>query len=112
MWIVVSYADLTESDVTDSDVPKAKKRINFSDLMTLPKRVRPTGPMGRGRGRGRGRGGRLPNQLLTSPETLRFIELAEKKQNRVDEIKKEKDIICKKALAQNAKAKRIAKKKP
>ena len=58
------------------------------DLITLLKRIWPTGPQeeaqfegrevvqGRGHGRGRGRGARLPNQLLTLPETVEFIKQA------------------------------------
>ena len=66
------------------------------DLITLPKRIHLMGPEvqvegtgwgrghgqghGHGCGRGRGRDGRLPNQLLTSPETIAFIKEAAAKQ--------------------------------
>ena len=69
------------------------------DLITLLKRIQPTGPQGEaqfegrevvqgrgcgqgcGCGRGRGMGVQLPNQLLTSPETVEFIKQAAAKQS-------------------------------
>ena len=76
-----------------------KCKVSFMDLITLPKRIGATGPQGEaqfegrevvqghgcgqghGRGRGRGRGERLPNQLLTLPETVEFIKQAAAKQS-------------------------------
>ena len=49
-------------------------RVSFNDLIQVLKHMHPTNPgvqCGRGRGRGRGH---LPNQLLTSNETVKFME--------------------------------------
>ena len=74
-----------------------KRKVSFMDLITLLKRIQPTGPQGEaqfegrevvqgrghgqgcGRGRGRGRGAQLPNQLLTSPETVEFFPKRKKR---------------------------------
>ena len=53
--------------------------VKFSEMLILPKRIRPTGPggsCGRRGGRGRGRG-KVPNQLLISPETMKYVFEAE-----------------------------------
>ena len=53
--------------------------VSFGDLIDILKHICPTGPSGRGHGHGHGHGhgGQLPNQLLTSPETVWYIEEAE-----------------------------------
>ena len=77
----------------------------------MPKRIRPTGPGGRGRrGGGHGRG-RILNQVLTSPETLKYIREADDRTEKKEQIKKEKELFCKKALAEKAKKERMSKKK-
>ena len=83
--------------------------MSFGDLMNIPKRIRPTGPGGHARGRGRG--GRLPNQLLTSPETIRYIEDAEERTQKKDKMKQEKDQFVKQALVEKSKKDREMKKK-
>ena len=57
------------------------------------------------------RGGRLPNQLVTSPETLKFIEETHIKTLHADKIKEEKAEFCKKALAEKRKNDRVAQRK-
>ena len=81
--------------------------MSFGDLMNIPKCIRPTGPGGHGRGRG----GRLPNQLLTSPETIRYIEEAEECTQKKDKMKEEKDQFVKQALVEKSKKDREMKKK-
>ena len=49
--------------------------VSSGDLIDIPKCIHPTGPGGHGRGCGHG--GWLPNQLLTSPETVQHNEAAE-----------------------------------
>ena len=69
----------------------------------MPKHIRPTGPGGCGR-RGSGCGhGRIPNQVLTSLETLKYIREADDRTEKKEQIKKEKELFCKKALAEKAK---------
>ena len=55
------------------------------------------------------RGGHLPNQILTSKETAEFIAEAVERADKKEQIKKEKDDFCKKALAQKTKMERMAK---
>ena len=86
--------------------------MSFGDLMNIPKRIRPTGPGGHGQGHGCGHGGRLPNQLLTSPETIRYIEEAEEHTKRKNQMKQEKDQFVKQALVEKSKKDREMKKKP
>ena len=98
------------------------------DLITLPKRIWPTGPQGEvqfegrevvqghgrgqghGHGRGRGRGARLPNQLLTSPETVEFIKQAAAKQSQKEKKVEAKQEFVKVALKQKARRDRLVKK--
>ena len=68
--------------------------------------MHPTGPGGRGQGH---RSGCLPNQILTSMETAEFIAEAVERADKKEQIKKEKDDFCKKALAQKPKMERMAK---
>ena len=66
----------------------------------MPKCIQPTGPGGHGR-RGSGRGhGRIPNQVLTSLETLKYIREADDRTEKKEQIKKEKELFWKKALAE------------
>ena len=75
--------------------------VSFGDLIDIPKHICPTGPGGRGRGHGHG--GWLPNQLLTSPETVQYIEEAEEHTQKKEKLKQEKDDFVKKALAEKSK---------
>ena len=68
--------------------------------------MHPKGPSGRGQGC---RGGHLPNQILISMETAEFIAEAVERADKKEQIKKEKDEFCKKALAQKTKMERMAK---
>ena len=81
--------------------------MSFGDLIDIPKCIHPTGPGGHGRGHGcdHSHGGRLPNQLLTSPETVRYIEEAEECTQNKDKVKQEKHEFLKQALAEKAKKK-------
>ena len=59
------------------------------------------------------RGGKLPNQLITSPETMKFIEDTHIKTLHAEKIKEEKAEFCKKkALAEKRKNDRAAQRKP
>ena len=89
------------------DTPKQK--VDWSDLISLPTRIRPTGPGGRGHGTGRG-GGRLPSQHITSPETMKYVEEAGERSKKQEQIKEDKKVFCKKALQQKAKRDRLVKK--
>ena len=62
--------------------------------------------------RGGMRGGKLPNQLITSPETMKFIEDTHIKTLPAEKIKEEKAEFCKKALAEKRKNDRAAQRKP
>ena len=81
--------------------------MSFGDLIEIPKCIHPTGPGGHGHGHG----GRLPNQLLTSPETVRYIEEAEEHTQKKDKMKQEKDEFVKQALTEKSKKDRAMKKK-
>ena len=105
-----------------------KRKVSFMDLITMPKRIRPTGPQGEaqfegrevvqgrgrgqgcGHGRGRGRGARLPNQLLTSSETVEFIKQAAAKQSQKEKKVEAKQEFVKVALKQKARRDRLVKK--
>ena len=96
----------------------------------MPKRIQPTGPQGEaqfegrevvqghgcgrgqqcGHGRGRGRGARLPNQLLTSSETVEFIKQAAAKQSQQEKKVEAKQEFVKVALKQKARRDRLVKK--
>ena len=65
----------------------------------------PTGPGGQGRGRGC-----LPNQLLTSNETVKFIVEVVERIEKKEKVKNEKDQFCKQALVQKTKMGRAEKK--
>ena len=65
---------------------------------------------GHGCGRGRGRGVRLPNQLLTSPETVEFIKQAAAKQSQKEKKVEAKQEFVKVALKQKARRDRLVKK--
>ena len=89
-------------------------RVLWNDLITPPKCLRPTGPGGHGRGsRGQGHlgmhGGKLPNQLVTSPESLKFIEDSHVRITRAEKVKEEKAQFCKKAYCDKLKRERVAK---
>ena len=109
-----------------------KRKVSFMDLITMPKRIRPTGPQGEaqfegrevvqgcghghghgqgcGHGRGRGRGARLPNQLLTSSETVEFIKQVAAKQSQKEKKVEAKQEFVKVALKQKATRDRLVKK--
>ena len=105
-----------------------KRKVSFMDLITLPKRIQPTGPQGEvqfegrelvqghgcrqgcGCGRGRGRGAQLPNQLLTLPETVEFIKQAAAKQSQKEKKVEAKQEFVKVALKQKARRDRLVKK--
>ena len=75
------------------------------------KHICPTAPGGCGR-RGSGCGhGRILNQVLTSLETLKYIREADDRTEKKEQIKKEKELFCKKALVEKAKKERMLKKK-
>ena len=61
--------------------------------------------------RGGMRGGRLPNQLITSPETLKFIEETHIKNCVLRRSRRKKLYFCKKALAEKRKNDRAAQRK-
>ena len=67
--------------------------MSFGDLINILKCICPSRPGGHGQG-GHGHahchGRRLPNQLLMSPEIVRYIEDAEE-HTQQDKLKKEKD---------------------
>ena len=83
--------------------------VKFSEMLIIPKRIQPTGPRGsHGSGCGQGRGrGKVPNQLLTSPETMQYVLQAEEHTSKKDEAKKEKEQFVKQALANKAKRERV-----
>ena len=54
-------------------------------------------------------GGKLPNQLVTSPELIKFIEDSHIRTERTEKVKEEKDKFCKEALAAKQKRERAAK---
>ena len=83
--------------------------VSFGDLIDILKCIHPTGPGGRGHGCSHG--GWLPNQLLTSPETVRYIEEAEECTQKKEKLKQEKDDFVKKALAEKSKKDKQMKKK-
>ena len=85
-----------------------KRSVSWEDLIQIPTRIRPTGPGGRGRGWQRG--GKLPNQRVTSPETMKYIEECELQNERKEKIKKEKESVCRKALLQKSKHDRLVNK--
>ena len=91
-------------------------RVLWNHLITPPKHLKPTGPGGHGRGsRGQGHlgmhGGKLPNQLVTSPESLKFIEDSHDRITKAEKCKTEKEQFCKKAYADKIKRERLAKHK-
>ena len=51
----------------------------------------------------------MPNQLLTSSESVKFIEEAVDRVEKKEKIKQEKDDFCKKVLAQKMKMERAGK---
>ena len=73
----------------------------------MPKRNRPTG-LG---GHGRPHRVTIPNQCLTSPETVRYITEGEDRTEKKDKIKKKRELFCEQALAEKAKKERLLKKK-
>ena len=86
------------------DGAEFKTSVSWEDLIQLPVRIRPTGPGGWGRGRGRGK---IPSQHITSPETMKYIKETEMRTKKKEQIKKEKDIVCKRALLQKRKRDRL-----
>ena len=54
-------------------------------------------------------GGKLPNQLVTSPESIKFIEDSHIRTERAEKVKEEKDKFWKEALAAKIKRGRAAK---
>ena len=100
-----------------------KWQIGWNDLITILKQLHLTGLGGCGHGKrgvkrgclslqGGMRGGKLPNQLITSPETVKFIEDTHIKTLCAEKIKEEKTEFCKKALAGKRKNDRAAQRKP
>ena len=88
--------------------------MTWADLIRVLKQLQPTGPGGHGHGCGRGRSlgmhrGKLPNQLVTSPESIKFIEDSHIRTERAEKVKEEKDKFCKEALAAKQKRERAAK---
>ena len=77
--------------------------MQFADLIKLPTCIRPTGPSGRGWGHGRGRA-KLPNQLLTSSETVKYVEEAHERSEKKEKVKKEKESFTKQAVADKKRA--------
>ena len=89
-------------------------RVLWNDLITPLKCLRPTGPGGHGRGsRGQGHlgmcGGKLPNQLVTSPESLKFIEDSHERITKAEQVKEEKAQFCKKAYADKTEKREVSK---
>ena len=86
----------------------------WDEIITSPKCLRPTGLGGHGRG-GRGwghlgmHGGKLPNQLVTSPESFKFIEESHVRITKAEQVKEEKAQFCKKVYADKLKRERVAK---
>ena len=74
-----------------------KRSISWEDLIQLPVRISPTGPGGQGCRCGRGK---LPSQHIMSLETMKYITETEMSTKRKEQMKKEKDIVCKRALLQ------------
>ena len=74
----------------------------------VPKRIQPTGPGGsHGSGGGHGRGrGKFPTQLLTSPETMKYVLEVDEHTSKKDEARKEKEQFVKQALPNKAKNER------
>ena len=66
--------------------------VSFGVLIDIPKCIHPTGPGGGGCGCDHG--GCLPNQLLTSPETVWYIEEAEEHTQKEGKIKTRKRWLC------------------
>ena len=86
----------------------------WDNLITPLKHLRPTGPGGHGRcSRGHSHlgmhGGKLPNQLVTSPESLKFIEDSHERITKAEKLKEEKVQFCKKAYADKIKRERVTK---
>ena len=81
--------------------------VALTNLIDVPKYIRPTG-LG---GHGRPCRVTIPNQCLTSPETVRYITEAGDRTEKRDKLKKEKELFCKQALAEKAKKARMVKKK-
>ena len=88
--------------------------MNWNDIIQIPKQMRLMGPGGPGHGKGGwahgthlsfcgGIAGCLPNQLVTSPESVKFIEGSHLKTTRAEKIKEEKAVFVKKVLAEKRK---------
>ena len=77
--------------------------VRFVDLIKLPTCIQPTGPGGRGWGHGRGRA-KFPNQLLTSRETVKYVEEAHERSEKKEKVKKEKESFMKQAVADKKQA--------
>ena len=80
--------------------------VAFANLINVPKHIRPTGLDGHGRPHRV----TIPNQHLTSPETVRYITEAEDRTEKKDKLKKEEEMFYKKALAEKAKKSKDAEK--
>ena len=89
------------------DGGELKRSVSWEDLIQLPVRIRPTGPGEWGCGCGRGK---IPSQHITSPETMKYIKESEMYTKKTEQMKKEKDIVCKRALLQKRKRDRLVKK--
>ena len=72
--------------------------VQFADLVKLQTCIQPTGPGGRGQGHGRGRA-KLPNQLLTLRETVKYVEEAHKRSEKKEKVKKKNESFMKQAVA-------------
>ena len=77
--------------------------MRFTDLIKLPTHIQPTGPGGRGWGHGRGRA-KLQNQLLTSRETVKYVEEVHERPKKKEKVKKEKRSFMKQAVADKKQA--------
>ena len=86
-----------------------KRKVEWSDLISLLTRIRPTGMGSCGHGRSRG-GGRLPSQHITSSKMMKYVEEVGERSKKQEKIKEEKNVFCKKALQQKAKRDRLVKK--
>ena len=81
--------------------------------MEVSKRIRLTGPgstHGHGHGQGCGRG-KVPNQLLTSLETMKYVSEVEERTSKKEDVEKEKEEFVKKALAEKSKQERAQRKR-
>ena len=53
---------------------------------------------------------RLPSQYITSPETMKYVQEAGQRSQKIEKIKQEKQAVCKRALLQKVKRDRLVRK--